>query len=188
MLRTELPPSVLYTPKNLGPGTRSMGSEGLRIEEENSLRLKRHDEMGTRVFHLRNLHGEGPVTSVVFEPSKELDIIGLYPQDSQRIQFVARNGIYIEVGSTNSNGTMSAKYDLTTGSPLSFELNPEAFPYASFPLDAMRPDDIEFITNLCSTLRNPTTPNPTDIAHLKGFVDASMQISEPSTQLYLFEH
>jgi hypothetical protein len=177
---TELPPSVLYSPKDFGPGTLSRLDSGFKVQEANALALKRQSGLQERTLQLKKEDGTF-LSSIFFKPTPELDIIGVYPHDSALKTYAARNGVYIELGVIGKFGGAFGRYGLETGSMIGQEIDVESFPHATLPFE-MDTKDVAFIVNLCSQLRKPATPEPTDIQRITSFLSENINTQEPFHQ------
>jgi hypothetical protein len=180
MTITELPPSVLYSSKDMGPGALSRSIGGLKILELQGLSLQRQRTIYERVLHLEGK--DGVMFAMLFRASDDIDTIGVYSDGKPR-KYAARNGVYVEIGRDG----MRAQYDLKNGSMLMQEVDAAAFPNTALPLD-MKMEDIELLNELCSQLRNPRTPEPQGIFKISSFLDTAFQTTESAEQPPLFVH
>ena len=178
MSQTELPSSVLYSTKDLGPGTLSRSIGGLKITENRGIDLKRLRAIQERTLHLQDR--EGNITSVVFVPSEETDVLGFY-SPNKPTTYAARNGEYVEIGVLGQRGKATAQYALETGDLLGQEIDTDCFPTASLPL-TLSPEHIQTVVDVCAELRIFRTPEPTNLHSVIDFLRSSIYTSPPSFQ------
>ncbi len=166
MSQTEIPSSVTYDPQDFGPGTLSNGHGKLRLIERDGIKLKRHEYATERKVHVLN---DGKPTSFHFVPSEEVDVLGVYTEGQPDI-YVARNGVYVEIGIVNEGYPQtSAQYDIDNGGLICGQGALGGFDATSFPMQLPK-SALLSIDSACRELRERRTPQPDTFGFLASFL------------------
>jgi len=166
MSQTEFPSSVSYDPQEFGPGTLSNGHGNLKLIEKDGIKLRRHDHATEGEVHVLK---DGKPTSFHFVPSEEVDVLGVYTK-GQPDMYVARNGVYVEIGIANEGQPQtSAQYDIDNGGIICGQGTLGGFNAASFPLQLPK-SALLSIDSACRELRERRTPLPDTFGFLASFL------------------
>ena len=167
MSEADLPSSLRYNSQEFGPGTLTRQRGNYKVLERDGIKLKRHGSSADRTLHFFSPGEMGNEhTAIVFTPDEELDTVGLF-SSGKPFRWIARNGVYIEVGADSS----FAQYDLETGGLLKLDVTPQTYD-GVFSL-MLAPEDRQLVQHICTTLRTPRTP---DVDMMKDIIDLSHRI------------
>lgn len=167
MLEADLPSSLRFDSQEFGPGTLTRQRGNYKVLERDGIKLKRHGSAANRTLHFFSSGETGNEhTAIVFIPDKEIDTVGLF-SSGKPFRWVARNGIYIDVGAESS----FAQYDFETGGLLKLDIAPQTYDRGFSMI--MAPEDRKLVQDVCATLRNPHTP---DVDMMREIIDLSQRV------------